>query len=429
MGNVIIIGAGAAGLMAARLLAKAGKQVVVLEARNRTGGRIHSIDDASFFKGAELGAEFVHGDLPVTLALLDEAGIGHRHAGGDMWHYKNGRFSEDDEQMEGWDDLMKNLIKLRQDISISDFLNKYFPGEKYQPLKKSVLRFVAGYDTADPDKASAFALREEWMNEDDGAQHRVDGGYCRMISYLSNEIKSAGGKIYLNNPVKEIDWTSKPVKVITQTGEIYEADKVLVALPLGILQLSAQDSGHINFSPSINTHTDALQQIGFGAIIKILFRFDQPFWKQIDGQDLKDMAFLLTEEKVPTWWTQTPEDEPVLTGWLGGGPAKAVEHASEEELFDMAIASLSNIFKIDVAELKDRLIARYIVNWTADPYTRGSYAYDTVTSAQARAVLSSPAGETIYFAGEYLYQGPSMGTVEAALTSGKNAAESILTDL
>jgi monoamine oxidase len=427
--DIIVIGAGAAGLMAARLLAKAGKRVIVLEARNRTGGRIHSIDDASFFKGAELGAEFVHGDLPVTLALLDEAGIGHRHAGGDMWHYKNGKFSNDDEQMEGWDELMKNLIKLRQDTSISDFLNKYFPDEKYQPLKRSVLRFVAGYDTADPDKASAFALREEWMNEDDGAQHRVDGGYCRMISYLSNEIKSAGGQIYLNSPVKSVDYSNKSVKVITATGDTHEANKVLLALPLGILQLSAQDNGHIKFTPAIDAHAEALQQIGFGAIIKILFRFDKPFWEQTDGVDLKDMAFLLTEEKVPTWWTQIPDQEPVLTGWLGGGPAKTLEHASEEELFDLAIASLSNIFKIDVAELKDRLIARYIVNWTADPFTRGSYAYDTVTSAQARTVLSSPAGKTIYFAGEYLYHGPSMGTVEAALTSGKNAAESILTDL
>jgi monoamine oxidase len=427
--NIIVIGAGAAGLMAARLLAKAGKQVIVLEARNRTGGRIHTIDDTTFFNGTELGAEFVHGDLPVTLALLDEAGIGHRHAGGEMWHYKNGKFSNGDEQMEGWDELMKNLIKLRQDTSISEFLNKYFPDEKYQSLKKSVLRFVAGYDTADPDKASAFALREEWTNEDDGAQHRVDGGYCRMISYLSNEIKSAGGKIYLNNPVKEIDWSSKSVKVTTQAGEIYEADKVLVALPLGVLQLPAQDSGRISFNPAIDAHTEALQQIGFGAIIKILFKFDKPFWEQVEGHDIKDMAFLLTEEKVPTWWTQVPDQEPVLTGWLGGGPAKELEHASEEELFDMAIISLSNIFKISVVELKDRLIARYIVNWTADAYTRGSYAYDTVTSAQARTVLSHPVGKIVYFAGEYLYQGPSMGTVEAALTSGKNAAESILNDL
>jgi monoamine oxidase len=429
MENVIIIGAGAAGLMAARLLAKAGKKVIVLEARGRTGGRIHSIDDASFFNGAELGAEFVHGDLPVTLALLNEAGISYSHAGGEMWHYKNGKLVTEDEQMEGWDQLMDNLKKLKHDTSISNFLNEYFPDEKYEPLKKSVVRFVAGYDTADQDKASAFALREEWQNEDDGAQHRVEGGYCRMINYLVNEIKASGNKIYLDTPVKAIDWSSNRVKVITLTGDTYEAEKVLLALPLGILQLSPDHNSHIAFHPELPAHYNALQQIGFGDIIKILLKFDEPFWEQARGHDLSNMGFLLSEEKVPTWWTQAPQHEPVLTGWLGGGPAKALEHASEEELFDLAIISLSNIFNIDVKILQDKLIARYIVNWTADPYTCGSYAYDTVTSAQARSVLGFPVKKTLYFAGEYLYQGPSMGTVEAALTSGKNAAESILTDL
>lgn len=427
--DVIIIGAGAAGLMAGRLLAKAGKKVTVLEARDRTGGRIHSINDTSFFEGAELGAEFIHGNLPVTLSLLDEAGIGYSHAGGEMWHYKNGLLAAEDEQMEGWGELMENLKKLKHDTSISNFLNEFFPGEKYEPLKKSVVRFVAGYDTADPDKASAFALREEWQNEDDGAQHRVKGGYCRMINYLINELKASGDNIYLNAPVKRIDWSNSKVKVTTQTGDVYKAEKMLVALPLGVLQLPPEHKSHVTFQPEIPAYYNALQQIGFGAIIKILLRFNEPFWENTHGQDTNNMAFLLSEEKVPTWWTQYPQHEPVLTGWLGGGPAKALEHASEEELLNMAISSLSNIFNIDIAELKDKLIARHVVNWTADPYTRGSYAYDTVTSAQARSVLASPIEKTLYFAGEYLYQGPSMGTVEAALISGKNAAEHILTDL
>jgi monoamine oxidase len=427
--DVIIIGAGAAGLMAGRLLAKAGKKVTVLEARDRIGGRIHTIEDASFFKGAELGAEFVHGDLPVTLSLLNEAEIGYSHAGAEMWHYNNGKLSANDEEVEGWGDLMANLIKLRHDTSISNFLNQYFPDEKYESLKKSVLKFVSGYDTADPDRASAFALREEWQNEDDGAQHRVDGGYCQMINYLANEIKKSANEIYLNTPVKAIDWSNSPVKVITLTGDTYEAEKVLLALPLGVLQLSPEHNSHITFRPEIPAHYSALQQIGFGAIIKILLRFNEPFWENARGQDTSNMAFLLSEEKVPTWWTQSSQYEPVLTGWLGGGPAKALEHASEEELFDMAIVSLSNIFDISIAELKAKLIAHYIVNWTADPYTRGSYAYDTVSSAQARSVLGFPVKKALYFAGEYLYQGPSMGTVEAALTSGKNAAESMLVDL
>jgi monoamine oxidase len=95
--DILIIGAGAAGLMAARNLAKTGKKVIVLEARNRCGGRIHTIEQESFFKHAELGAEFVHGDLPVTLNLLKEADIPYYSAVADMWHYKNGQFDKEGE--------------------------------------------------------------------------------------------------------------------------------------------------------------------------------------------------------------------------------------------------------------------------------------------------------------------------------------------
>src|ERR1700749_891072 len=93
--DIIVIGAGAAGLMATPSLSKAGYRVTILEARNRCGGRIHTLNHESFFKNAELGAEFVHGDLPVTLNLLNEASIPYQPANAEMWHYKNGKFSRE----------------------------------------------------------------------------------------------------------------------------------------------------------------------------------------------------------------------------------------------------------------------------------------------------------------------------------------------
>lgn len=105
--DILIIGAGAAGLMAAYKLSANGKKVIVLEARNRIGGRIHTIENESFFKHAELGAEFVHGDLPVTLNLLKEAVITYNHAGGEMIRFKDGRFIKDEQFVEEWDVLLK----------------------------------------------------------------------------------------------------------------------------------------------------------------------------------------------------------------------------------------------------------------------------------------------------------------------------------
>ena len=170
--------------------------------------------------------------------------------------------------------------------------------------------------------------------------------------------------------------------------------------------------------------------MGFGAIVKILLEFKNAFWEneeitKLVGDSLKEMSFLLSNEEIPTWWTQYPTHSTVLTGWLGGPPAEKKKNISNEELFHQALQSLSNIFKLSIEELKRNLIAWNISNWTADPFTRGSYAYDTVEAPGAREILSTPINKTIYFAGEYLYDGPAMGTVEAALTSGQNIAKDL----
>lgn len=426
--DILIIGAGAAGLMAAYELTKAGKQVTILEARNRTGGRIHTLDNASFFKYAELGAEFVHGDLPVTLKLLKEARIGITPASGEMWHYSSGKFSQEYQQADHWNLLMQKLGKLEKNISIGDFLDKEFAEDKYKELRESVRKYVAGYDTADPFKASAFALREEWQNEDEDAQHRVARGYCKMISYLINESKKNGAQLFLNSIVKEIHWEHNQVEAITAGGVSYKAQKLMIALPLGVLQADAPVQGAISFSPVIPQYKEAIQQMGFGSIIKILLEFKNAFWEnkataQLAGHSLKEMMFLLSDEEIPTWWTQFPDRSTVLTGWLGGPNAEKKKNLSNEELLHQGLQSLSNIFKLSLEELKDNLIAWNVANWTAEPFTRGSYAYDTVAAPEARKVLNKPINNTIYFAGEYLYDGPAMGTVEAALTSGLETAK------
>lgn len=423
--DVIIIGAGAAGLMAAHELSKVGKQVTVLEARNRIGGRIHTLNDNLY---AELGAEFIHGDLPVTLQLLKEADIELQPASGEMWHSRDGKFSKNAEQFEHWDLLMDKLNELKTDISIGDFLQQEFGDEKYTTLRSWVSRFVSGYDTADPFNASAFALRREWQSEDDDVQHRVKGGYGRMINFLISTSEQNGVQFHLNTIAKHIHWTHGQVEVITSGDESFKAKQLIIALPLGILKADASREAAITISPSIGACNKAISQIGFGSVVKVLLQFKTAFWEDqsVTGVDLSNMGFILSDEAMPTWWTQHPSPSTLLTGWLGGPSAGKKKDMSDSELLEEGLQSLSGIFKIDINKLKNDMLASHVVNWTIDPFTLGSYAYDTLDSVEARKVLSTPIDHTIYFAGEYLYDGPAMGTVEAALISGLETAGKLI---
>lgn len=429
--DVLVIGAGAAGLMAAYTIAKTGKSVIILEARNRCGGRIHTIKNESFFKHAELGAEFIHGDLPVTLNLLKEAGIGYTNVNAEMWNYRDGQFNKDMEHLPEWDELIEIIEHLDEDISIGDLLKSKFHGPEHRYFKKSVIKFVSGYDTANPNKASVFALLKEWKSEDNSAQHRVKGGYGAMIKYLEQQCGKHNGRVFLNSAVKEINWRTGNVNVITDDGNSYEAARILLAVPLGVLQATGDDQCAIQFYPLIRPQKKAIDEMGFGTVIKVLLEFNELFWEDeqtaaLAGGSLKNMGYLLSDEVIPTWWTQFPDHSPILTGWLGGPGAAERKDTDEEVILAEALQSLANIFKRDVEELKDMLVAFNIVNWTKEAYTHGSYGYDTIEAHASRKVLNEPVDDTIFFAGEYLYEGPAMGTVEAALTSGEEMAKKMV---
>src|SRR5277367_1177446 len=148
--HFLVIGAGAAGLMTARELARAGKQVTVLEARDRCGGRIWELPAAEFGYRAEGGPEFVHGAASVTRAVMRDAGLALQRRGGSRWSTRTGTLSPDNSSMPYAGRFYQALSEVKADLPIAEFLEAHFADRQYDALRRSVTRTVEGYDAADP---------------------------------------------------------------------------------------------------------------------------------------------------------------------------------------------------------------------------------------------------------------------------------------
>jgi monoamine oxidase len=415
--HIVVIGAGAAGLMAARELGRAGKKVTILEARDGCGGRIHSLPAAEFGYPAEGGAEFVHGEAPVTHGLLREAGLSLLPIQGTQWTVEHGKFSREKSQDPHEAELHKALQDLKDDLTVAEFLRRHFAGPEYDRLRHSIERMVEGYDAADPERASVLALREEWMDGGRNTQARIIGGYGALIDFLTTDCRRHGVAIHLGSAVSAIEATNGRSVVRCANGGAHEYDAVVLTLPLPLLK-------EIVLPPTEHERVAAAAHIGFGNVIKILLRFETRWWAD-KRTDLADLTFLLSDARIPVWWTQHPIDLPVLTGWFGGPKTEAMANLVQHELIEAGLASLAEIFGFDPKHLKRNLVAARAINWAHDRLAGGAYSYATPETRAAQAVLSRIDGGTVFFSGEALYRGRDMGTVEAALASGLETARTL----
>ncbi len=421
--DVIIIGAGAAGLMAAKIFSEAKKKVVILEARNRIGGRVNTITKEGFSKPVESGAEFIHGKLSLTLNLLKEAGIKYYKTDGQLWQLKNNELIKREDFIEHADQIMKKLKELDRDVCIAEFLKKYFRDDKYNNMKLSLQQYIEGYEAADINDFSALALKEVWETEEDG-QYRIEEGYQPMLEYLKDNCLQNKCIIHFNTIVKKIKWQDGDVEVIIKENKSFMSDKIIITVPPVFLSGEENDAA-IYFDPVLPAITEAAKQIGYGGVIKVGLEFTHAFWETAECRKAQDLFFLFSEEQIPTWWTLLPDKTPILTGWLAGPKANAFAMATDDFILQAALTSLSSIFDINIEILQQYLKAHHIKNWITDPFSKGAYSYNSTTSAAAKEILRNPISNTLFFAGEALCKNCN-ATVEAALQSGKEIANRIL---
>ena len=364
----------------------------------------------------EAGAEFVHGDTPVTSKLVKEAGLIMVKLDGKMLRKEGKEWIEEQDMIEGWDELVEKMKNQRKDATMDDFMQTHFTGDKYGELRRHIKAFVQGFDVADTAEVSVQALYKEWSNESD--QLRISTGYRSLINYLENKCVKNGCVIETGKTVKQIEWQKNEVTVYSSDGEKFYGNKVIITVPVSVIK-NLDGKASINLTPPLDNYIRAIRKIGYGTVIKVLFELEKQIWKNKTG-------FIFSEQMIPTWWTQYPVNNNLITGWAGGPVAAQLSRHTDDELLEIAITSLSGIFDMATTELRNLIRYSYVFNWSNYDETLGAYSFPTPDSASARKLLNTPVDDTVYFAGEGLYDGAYSGTVEAAFDSGTKTATALL---
>ena len=419
--SVLIIGGGIAGLTAADLLSAEGVPVVVLEARDRIGGRIHTVTSPRGSFAIDLGAEFIHGAKNEAWPYLRSSDLAFREVPDRHWEFKGGKLRENSEF---WDELSKVTKKIdtkRPDASFTSFISQISDVDSH--AKWLAREYVEGFHAARPEKIGiqAIAKSEEAAERAEGTrQFRVTAGYAAFAQWLASRIESRSSVIQRNRVVKQIRWRPGSVEVTARTGrglETHAGSKAIISLPLGVLK--GIGHGSIDFIPGIPGKNLAIKRLRMGQVVKVTLQFRSRFWP------VKNPGFVHADDKwFPTWWAD--ERGLILTGWAGGPRAERLGRQTRKVIQAKAFAALTRIFDIKREDLEAGLISSYHHDWTNDPYSRGAYSYTPAGHIDAPGQMAAPVADTLFFAGEATATDGNQGTVHGAMITGERAANEVL---
>ncbi|HLP87123.1 MAG TPA: FAD-dependent oxidoreductase [Nostocaceae cyanobacterium] len=424
--DVIVIGAGIAGIEAARVLQSQGYKVLVLEARDRIGGRIWTNRSLKNIP-LDLGASWIQGirnnplieitrDLKIKTLPTDYDSLTQYHNDG-----KELTAEESEELDQQFNRLIRGLEKMRnrmqereqKDISLQTAIDKVI--DKLELAKSELIGINYSINTTIEHEYAADSDDLSLYNFDEGKDLKggsvlFPGGYSQITTKLAE-----GLNIKLEHIVKRIDYQNGGVKIFTNKGT-FTADKVIITLPLGVLK-----TGTIEFNPALPSRKQtAINKLGMGLLNKVYLRFSQVFWEKDS-----DMLGYLSQNKGE--WCEFLNiykytKQPILLCFNAGSYGEKLEIWSDAQIIEEAMKVLRNIYGADIPNPEDWLITR----WKTDPFTKGSYSYLPVGASLAeREALAEPIANKLFFAGEATSKSYP-ATVHGALLSGRTAAKQII---
>ncbi len=433
MADVVIVGAGVAGLSALKELDRAGKHVLCLEARDRIGGRIYTVHDDRSPIPIELGAEFVHGRPPEILEAVESAPLTLYKCTENAVHIRDGKPLKNEDAWLQVDEVMKGLeaaVQSGREESFAEFLEASNCSNEAKELATS---YVEGFNAARANVISIASLVKDQKAADeiDGDKaFRLMNGYESIPRWMLRGIENLEDKVKLECVVQSVRWTpgSVSVEFLSALGgnlQTISAKQIIVTVPLGVLQAEAGAPGAIRFSPEPNDTLTAAEQLQFGQVIRVILRFRKALWE--DNEDLAEAGFLLSNEKhFPTWWTPLPVRARSITGWSAGPHADELAGLPKTEIVRRAVRDLARVLNSREAKLADLLDSVYFHDWHGDAFARGAYSYVPAHAMRAREKLAEAVAGTLYFAGEATELNGHSATVHGAIASGRRAAREIL---
>lgn len=433
--DVVVIGAGVAGMAAALALAHAGLRVEIVEARDRIGGRVFSKRDSVANSPVELGAEFIHGRPPEIFDILRELNVDPIPGSGEDWCEKDGQLTPCD-LFSDVDALLGKMDDHGPDESFLDFIERCCP-EASEDTKDRARRYITGFHAADPAKISVHSLVRGLRADEqiDGERtFRLPGGYAVLIDYFQKQLDSAAVPVHLNTIVQSVRWKPGEVVIECHADEghrSWSARQALLTLPLGVLQSRPEEPGAVRFLPDLPAMKHkALGNLAMGKVMRVTLRFRERFWANLcpaRSKTLANMRFLFSQQNwFPTWWTTLPERNPLLTGWAPFHCAEELSGQDPTVILSSACETLRVLFKMRQQEIEDLTESAAYHDWQTDPFARGAYSYVKAGGDSAQAGLAAPLEQTLFFAGEATDVSGYHATVHGAIASGDRAAREII---